>query len=119
MRHGRKACRVRRPELPAVQAGYAGRLRSWQDKLEHEVLRRQVCQKVLAKFLCECFLHFVSYNNFDCYSYKTTIGVDFFLKQLNLPGDQQVAVQVQFLSLKLCSNYFCPGTLPLGPLCKL
>lgn len=27
-------------------------------------------------------------------SYKQTIGVDFFLKQIILPGDKQVAVQV-------------------------
>ncbi|KAL0030484.1 hypothetical protein WJX79_009060 [Trebouxia sp. C0005] len=30
-------------------------------------------------------------------SYKQTIGVDFFLKELTLPGDKRVAVQVELV----------------------
>ncbi|DBA84829.1 TPA: Ras-related protein Rab-28 [Trebouxia sp. C0004] len=43
-------------------------------------------------------------------SYKQTIGVDFFLKQLTLPGDKRVAVQLwdiggQTIASRMVSNY--------------
>eukprot|EP00899_Mesostigma_viride_P028361 jgi/Mesvir1/870/Mv17439-RA.2 len=45
-----------------------------------------------------------------CKSYKQTIGLDFFLKQLTLPGDVQVAIQLwdiggQTIGGKMIGNY--------------
>jgi len=65
--------------------------------------------------ICSCAVPYAFRRGIALCSYKQTIGVDFFLKQLTLPGDKHVAVQVKladciyhFLgSYSRCCTAFC------------